>query len=110
MHIVDTLTCKYFAKSKPEQPGVYNKEACSLMDKRGNFEHKDCDFLMPLSTKFFDMRIKGNTQCTWDETFIVNELAANLLKPHIVLLFEILEVNTALIAQNSSLLTSEMFY
>ncbi len=80
------------------------------MDKKGNFEKKETDFLMPLSTKFFDMRIKGNTQCSWDETFIINELAQTLLKPHILLLFEILEVNTTLIAQNSSLLNTEMFY
>jgi hypothetical protein len=65
---------------------------------------------MPLSTRFFDMRIKGQTQCAWDESFIVNELAANILKPNVVLLFEILECNPMLIAQGSNLLNSERLY
>jgi hypothetical protein len=61
VHIIDTLTCKYLAKSKPDLPGVYNREACFLMDKKGNFDVKTVDYLMPFSTKFFDMRIKGHT-------------------------------------------------
>jgi len=52
-------TCKYLAKGNPEQPGSYNKEAASLMDSKGNFTAKPVDFILPVATRFFDMRIKG---------------------------------------------------
>lgn len=68
------------------------------------------DFLLPVSTRFYDMRIRGQTQCSWDETFIINELAQNLLQPNVVLLFEIMECNPMLIAQNSKLLNRELLY
>jgi hypothetical protein len=59
VHIVDMNTCKYLAKSQPLLPGSYNREACSLLDSKGNFENKPVDFIMPIATRFFDMRIKG---------------------------------------------------
>lgn len=59
IHIIDMRTCKYLAKTDPNLPGSYNREAASLLDSKGNFTHKDVDFLLPLSTRFFDMRIKG---------------------------------------------------
>ena len=32
IHVVDMNTYKYLAKSKPNQPGVSNKESCSFSD------------------------------------------------------------------------------
>jgi len=34
--------------------------------------------LLPMATKFFDMRILGQTRCTWDENFIINEETKNI--------------------------------
>jgi hypothetical protein len=62
VHIVDLKTCKYMAKD-PQQPGVCNKEAVSMLDNNGTFTPKSVDFLMPFATKFHDMRLKGQTQC-----------------------------------------------
>ena len=98
LHVVDTNTCKYMAKSDAKLPGSYNRESCQVMDTTGQFESKPTDFIMPVATRFFDMRIKGQTQCSWDEQFIINELAQNILKPNVLLLFEILECNPMLIA------------
>lgn len=110
VHIIDMNTGKYMAKSHPDKPGCYNREACSVMDPKGGFDKKDVDFLLPMSTRFFDMRIRGQTQCSWDESFIINEFAANIMQPNIILLFEILECNPMLIAQNSKMLNSEFLY
>ena len=35
-----------------------------------------------MSTKFFDMRIKGQNACLWNEEFIVNEYASYICQPH----------------------------
>lgn len=110
VHIVDMNTCKYLAKANPKQPGTCNRESTSLIDSRGHFTHKPVDFILPVATRFFDMRIKGQTQCTWDESFIINEPVQNLLKPNIILLFEILECNPLLIAEDSGLLNHELLY
>ena len=75
IHVVDMNTCKYLAKSDLSKPDSYNKESVQVMDDKGALTEKPVDFILPLSTKFFDMRIKGQTQCTWDESFIINELA-----------------------------------
>jgi len=62
------------------------------------------DFLLPMSTKMYDLRVKGVNFCEWKEEFVINEKAVNLMKPNVVILFEILEFNPQLVVQNSSLL------
>ena len=61
MHIVDTNTCKWMAKSQSDLPGSYNRESCQLLNSKGEFEKKPTDFIMPVATRFFDMRFKGQT-------------------------------------------------
>ena len=73
VHIVDLKTGKYLAKREPLKPGVTNKEHVSLIDSEGHITTKNVDFLLPMSTKFFDMRIRGHNACEWQEEFIVNE-------------------------------------
>jgi hypothetical protein len=65
---------------------------------------------MPMSTKFFDMRINGECRCKWDEEFVINEFAKDILNPNVVILFEILEVNEKLIIEGSKLLNADMMY
>lgn len=61
VHIVDINTCKYLAKTNPDQPGVSNLEHTALLNSKGEFTNKKVDFLMPVATSFFDMRLKGQT-------------------------------------------------
>ena len=57
------------------------------------------------------MRKQGENSCAWNEEFIINEFAPNILKPNVVFLFELLEVNTQLIADHQhDKLTAELFY
>ena len=57
------------------------------------------------------MRILGGNSCSWNEEFIINECAPNILKPNVVFLFELLELNTQLIADHQTdKLTAELFY
>ena len=63
-----------------------------------------------MSTSFFDMRIKGQNQCAWNEEFVVNENARNILQKNVVILFEILECNTNLILEGSKKLRADNMY
>ena len=80
-------------------PGVWNKESVSTLslDPQNqlavDWGDKDVDFLLPFATQFFDMRIKGNNSCQWNEEFIINEYAQNILQKNVVILFEMLEMN-----------------
>ena len=91
IHIVDMETGKYLAKSDKSKPGVYNKESVQLMTKDGDESVTDdklrfqeyaiqesADFLLPMATTFFDMRIKGQNSCQWNQEFIINEKASHL--------------------------------
>jgi hypothetical protein len=71
-----------------------------MLKENGDLEQKDCDYFLPISTQFFDMRKQGENSCAWNEEFIINEFAPNILKPNVVFLFELLEVNTKLIADH----------
>jgi len=110
VHIINMDTCMYLRKDKPDAPGVYNKESCSRIDNNKVIYRENDNFLLPFSTNFFDMRIKGQNQCSWKETFVVNQPANYLLKESTVLLFEILECNASLIEKGSELVTRELFY
>lgn len=96
---MDMRTGKYLAKRNVENPGVANIESTSLIDSEGTVTNKIVDYLLPISTKFFDMRKTGRNSCDWNEEFIINEYASYICQPHVVLLFEILECNTNLIIE-----------
>jgi hypothetical protein len=50
------------------------------MKENGELEHKETDYFLPIATKFFDMRIQGENSCAWNEEFIINEFASEILK------------------------------
>jgi hypothetical protein len=110
VHIINMDTCMYLKKDRSDTSAVYNKESCSQIDKSKVIHKESANFLLPFSTNFFDMRIKGQNQCSWKESFVVNQPASHLLKESTVLLFEILECNTSLIEKGSELVTRELFY
>ena len=94
MHIIDLETWKPLAKSSPDRPGTTHFESVQMLKSDGKLEGKETDYLLPIATKFFDMRIQGQNSCQWNEEFIINECAPNVLKENVVFLFEILEVNS----------------
>ena len=110
VHIIDMKTGMYLAKRDPAQPGIYNKESVSLIDSDGAVTNKNVDFLLPMSTKFYDMRIKGHNACNWDEECVVNEHVSYICRENVVILFEILECNTNMILANDPRLNADMFY
>lgn len=61
VHVMDMQTCKYLAKSDSRRPGSYNTEAVGTINTAGVIEEKDPDFLMPLATKMYDMRVQGQS-------------------------------------------------
>ena len=72
IHVVDMNTSKYLKKSKPDRPGVANKESAnffSMIKDEANKNYKktpskcNTDFLLPMSTKMFDLRISGTNFC-----------------------------------------------
>jgi len=107
IHIVDLNTCKYLAKQNPRAPGVYNKESATFIDKNENKTDAVVDYLLPMATQMCDLRIKGMNIAEWDEGFVINELASYLLRPNILVLFEILEFNPDLLMEKSRLLNDE---
>ena len=64
-----------------------------------------------MSTTFFDMRIKGQNSCQWNQEFIINEKVSHLLRRNVVFLFEILDLNIAKILKgNSKFLRADNLY
>ena len=103
----------YSAESDGFAPGIANKESVQKMtydNDEATFESKQVDFLLPLATRFFDMRIRGHNSCAWNEEFIINELASHLLSPSTIILFEILEMNPSMIMKKDKRLNFENLY
>jgi len=68
------------------------------------------DFFLPMSTTMFDMRIKGQNQCQWNQEFNINERASHILQSNVVILFEILDFNTEMIINGSKDLRADNLY
>mgnify|MGYP001806489271 CR=1 FL=1 len=58
----------------------------------------------------YDLRIKGMNLARWEEEFIINEQAHYLLRPNVLVLFEILDFNPNMIFENRALLNAELLY
>ena len=84
MHIIDLHTWKPLAKQQKNQPGVTNRESVQLLTEAGRFEQKESDYFLPISTQFYDMRIQGQNSCQWNEEFVINECAPNILKDNVI--------------------------
>lgn len=78
IHVVDMNTNKYLAKSDITQPGVTNLESVNFYKIDKDQDEKKpyktpVDFFLPMSTKMYDMRVKGVNFCEWNEEFVINE-------------------------------------
>ena len=89
VHVVDLKTNKYLAKSDNKMPGIANKESCNFFrieneeqDNKGAKvpEFTEVNFLIPFSTRMFDLRVRGNNFCEWNEGFIINESIDNIFQ------------------------------
>jgi len=119
VHIVDLTTKKYLAKGKREDPGVANRESCSFfqvddnaLDKSSKYKPLtiNTDFFLPFSTRMYDLRVKGNNFCEWEEEFVINERAGNIYKEDVMFLFELLEFHPKLVIADSALLRPDRLY
>ena len=99
-------------------PGIANKESCNFFriekDNEGNVskipEQTDVNFFLPFGTRMFDLRVKGNNFCEWNEDFIINESIDYLFQKNVIFMFEILDFVPNLIVNNSSQLRPDNLY
>lgn len=117
VHIVDLNTNKYLQKSNREMPGIANKESCNFfrIEFGDNKETKvpeftAVNFLLPFSTRMFDLRVRGNNYCEWNEEFIINENLERIFQPHVVIMFEVLDFVPSLIVNDRSQLRPDNLY
>ena len=110
IHVIDMDTHKYLAKSKPLQPAIANKESAAFIDCQKNYSRGMTDFIMPMSTQMYDLRIKGTNLAEWNEEFTINEYAHYLLRPNVLLLFEILDFNPSMIFEDKKKLNADYLY
>ena len=118
VHIVDLKTSKYLQKSNKDTPGVANKESCNFFriqvegqdTKEKVAEYTEVNFFLPFSTRMFDLRVRGNNYCEWNEEFIINEHLDRIFQPHVAIMFEVLDFVPQLIVNNSSLLRPDNLY
>lgn len=80
------------------------------MDCHKNQTTSNTDYLLPLSTSLYDLRVKGTNLAEWEEEFVINEFAHYLLRPNVLFLFEILDFNPSLIFENRKLLNADLLY
>ena len=98
VHIIDMTKNMYLAKQNPDWMGTSSRETANVFKmedentKKKPYEVKT-DFLLPFSTRMYDMRIKGVNYCEWNEDFIINDEVSHLLGKDTLFLFEILEFN-----------------
>ena len=96
---------------------MINKESLNyfkIVNKNSKLEKEPMqapvDFFLPMSTKMYDLRVKGVNFCEWDEEFIINEKVETLMRGNVAFMFEILEFNPHLVIDKSPLLNSEKLY
>ena len=110
VHIINLDTSKYLSKEDRSKPGVSNIESANYMDSANNHTQAASDFLMPISTQMFDLRVKGMNLAQWEEEFVINESARYVLQPNIIFLFEILDFNVDMMFESPELLNADHFY
>lgn len=122
IHIIDRDTSKYLQKSNKNRPGVANRESANMLQMKDPEPGKEgakiekvitsveTNYIMPMSTKMYDLRIDGVNYCNWNEEFVINEFAKNIYNPNVVIMFEILDFNSKLLVEGSSKLTPDNFY
>ena len=110
VHIVNLDTCKYLAKEDRSKSSVTNIESAAFIDSGKHYTQSAADFILPLSTQLYDLRVKGMNFAQWQEEFIINENARYLLQPNILFLFEILDFNAQMIIESPELLNADNLY
>lgn len=58
----------------------------------------------------YDLRVKGMNLAQWEEEFVINEYNSHLLRPNVLLLFEILDFNPNMIFENRNMLNADLLY
>lgn len=110
VHIVNLETCKYLEKEVRNMPSVTNIETASFMDATKHHTQGAADFVMPMSTQMFDLRVKGMNLAQWNEEFVINENARYLLSPNVIFLFEILDFSPTMLFEAPEKLNADLLY
>ena len=110
IHFVNTLTSQYVQKTQPNLNILPFNENVSIITKQNNsvqIKEIETSFILPLSTRPFDLRISGETKAEYEEAFIIKELVGDIIKESTVMLFEILDYNHKLILEDKSQLNRD---
>lgn len=96
--IVNLKTLKYVQKQNFDVPVFSSKERNLIIthNKTQNileYRESSLDFIPPFSTPPFDLREKGESFAEWNEEFIINDEAVNLLSTNNIIFFELLDFN-----------------
>jgi jouberin len=96
--IVNLKTGRYLQKMQYEMPLFLKNEKNLVIgyDKiNNNHEYKESylDFIPPFATPPYDLREKGESYAEWNEDFVINDDAGNLLSSNNIIFFEIMDFN-----------------
>ena len=63
-----------------------------------------------MSTTMYDLRIKGNNYCEWNQEFVINEEAAQIYQKNVIIMFELLDFDPGLIKAKDKRLRGDKLY
>jgi jouberin len=98
MSIVNLKTCRLLQKKNFDVPVFLRGENNILIShnkNRGDSEYRESllDCIPPFATPPYDLRVKGESFAEWNEEFIINEDAENILQTDNIIFFELLDFN-----------------
>jgi len=109
VHVIDVTTGCYLRKESP-RPVLSPYEEMGQIGSNKDFAGGLPEFIVPFCTPPFDLRIAGESDPHWNQEFLLDQDAAYLLRPEVVILFEVLDFNFKLIKAESTLLRKDKFY
>jgi jouberin len=95
---INLKTCRYLQKTNFEMPSTLINEKNLIVSHnkvQNILEYKESclDFLPPLCTPPNDLRELGESYAKWNEKFIINDEAKNILSDSTIIFFELLDFN-----------------
>jgi jouberin len=96
--IVNLKTCRLLQKKNYEIPVFIKGENNILISHNKHQNHSEyregaLDCIPSFATPPYDLRIKGESFAEWNEEFIINEDAENILQANNIIFFELLDFN-----------------
>ncbi|OQR87789.1 jouberin [Achlya hypogyna] len=92
MHLVDITTGAYVAKGDRDRPAVHHIEPMTYIDGALK-KHTMCDYILPMATQPCQLAAGGQGTPVWNELLQVCDAYARFLRPELLLLFELVDIN-----------------